>query len=396
MDKLDIVLTNFEPIFKTHPIPQQEAIDYTAWLLAIAQCSKNNIESSEEAEKIYDKMKAELNRYGVSPSHVAQRELNIFADIFCHQKKAFSTEKFPLTFENIIEDYKGKDLYNRLMLYEKLVYDLTYRWYENTTELPDDIIHATCTGYLSPSPIQKFVSNKNWGDITVTNSYQMGCYGAKPPLRMAVGFLASSYTTLALPKKRIDVLHTEYSSLHIQAVNYLPDQIVSMTLFGDGFIKYSACANLSTKTGLRVLAIQDKIIPNTLDEMTLIPGPYSFDMWLSKNVPLKIKEQIYAFVTSMCNQIQLDFETIKDKVIFALHPGGPKILDHIQERLNIKDAQIRFSRQILKKHGNMVSATLPYIWKEIIEDPEISAGTKVISIAFGPGITIAGSILEKV
>ena len=44
----------------------------------------------------------------------------------------------------------------------------------------------------------------------------------------------------------------------------------------------------------------------------------------------------------------------------------------------------------------MSSATVPYIWKHIIDSESIKSGTKVLSLAFGPGITMAAAVLEKI
>ncbi len=398
MTKSAIFMSDFHPFNYTQPIPQQSLLDYSAWLLATAQCSKNNVESTEEAEKIFEKMQSEVDRFGVSPRYVSQRELNIMQDVFSQKDKTFTTDIFPEVYANLTDNCNGIDLTSRLVIYEKLVMEVMQHWYEQAGVLPDDIIHATCTGYLSPSPLQRLLSTKGWSDLTVTHSYQMGCYGAIPPLRMAVGFLSAN-TILPKKKKSVDILHTEYSSLHFQAINNAPDQIVSMTLFGDGFMKYSVSIDDPKhfkKKGLKVLAAQDTIIPYSLNEMSLVPGPYTFEMWLSKNVPLKIGDEIYPFVVSLCKQVGLNFDDIKQDLIFALHPGGPKIIDHIKEKLVLSDDQVQLSKKILYEHGNMVSATLPYIWKAIVDDETIVPGTKVISIAFGPGLTIAGFMLEKV
>ncbi|MES2218888.1 MAG: 3-oxoacyl-[acyl-carrier-protein] synthase III C-terminal domain-containing protein [Pseudomonadota bacterium] len=397
MTKPVIFMTDFMPYNNTPPIAQQTLLDYTAWLLAIAQCSKNHVVATAEADKIFKIAQTDMDRYGVLPKYISKRELNILENVFSQQDQTISTETFPEIYENIMDNYLGIDMNGRLSIYENLVLKVMEHWYENVTILPDDIIHATCTGYISPSPIQRLLSNKKWSNVTVTHSYQMGCYGAIPPLRMAVGFLSSN-AILPKAKKCVDILHTEYSSLHFQAINNAPDQIVAMTLFGDGFIKYSIYLEDQdhvAKKCLKVLAAQDIIIPASVNEMTLKPGPYSFEMWLSKSVPMKIREEIQPFVEGLCRQIGLDFAEIKPDLIFALHPGGPKIIEHIKEQLGLSEDQIRFSKKILFEHGNIVSATVPYIWKEIIDDPTVLPGTKVVSIAFGPGLTVAGFILEK-
>jgi predicted naringenin-chalcone synthase len=51
---------------------------------------------------------------------------------------------------------------------------------------------------------------------------------------------------------------------------------------------------------------------------------------------------------------------------------------------------------VLNEHGNMASATAPHIWQAIVESPEIPVGSKVLSMAFGPGLTVIGALFEKV
>jgi predicted naringenin-chalcone synthase len=50
---------------------------------------------------------------------------------------------------------------------------------------------------------------------------------------------------------------------------------------------------------------------------------------------------------------------------------------------------------VLFDHGNMSSATLPHIWQRLIDDPAVPRGTPIPSLAFGPGLTMCGALLEK-
>jgi predicted naringenin-chalcone synthase len=83
-------------------------------------------------------------------------------------------------------------------------------------------------------------------------------------------------------------------------------------------------------------------------------------------------------------------------MVFAIHPGGPAILNQIRNRLGIEESQIAMSREVLRQHGNMASATAPHIWERIVESDEIPQGAKVLSMAFGPGLTVIGALFEKV
>ena len=63
-------------------------------------------------------------------------------------------------------------------------------------------------------------------------------------------------------------------------------------------------------------------------------------------------------------------------MIFAIHPGGPAILNQIRSRLGIEESQIALSRKVLHENGNMASATAPHIWQLIVDSDEIAAGRR--------------------
>ena len=53
------------------------------------------------------------------------------------------------------------------------------------------------------------------------------------------------------------------------------------------------------------------------------------------------------------------------------------------------------TNRVLCNYGNMSSATLPHIWESMLEDDRIQDGTPIVGLAFGPGLSICGTILEK-
>lgn len=171
-------------------------------------------------------------------------------------------------------------------------------------------------------------------------------------------------------------------------------------MFADGFIKYSASPYAEfvkrQERGLRVLAFEERLLPDSLPEMTLRPGPLQFDMSLSKRVPFLIRDSIADFVESVSAQAGVDFEREKSQMIFAIHPGGPAILNQIRNRLGIAESQLALSRRVLFENGNMASAIAPHIWEEIVASDEIPVGCKVLTMAFGPGLTVIGAVFEKV
>ena len=74
----------------------------------------------------------------------------------------------------------------------------------------------------------------------------------------------------------------------------------------------------------------------------------------------------------------------------------PKIIDNIQESLNLETWQISHSSRVLYRFGNMSSATLPHIWEKMLNSDEIPNDSLIVSLAFGPGLTLHASLFKKI
>ena len=397
---LPLVLADFRPAVMCPQFPQHQLLEYMAWVMASAQCAKRHVTSKAEANRIGVEIREQVYRYGVSADHIRQRQCSLLGHPEKRPDPGTALRELPELFKDIEENPQGAPLDQRMAFYDDLVSRFLRVRYAEADGAPDDIVHVTCAGYLSPSPVQKMVSELGWNETVVTHSYHMGCYGAFPAVRMVTGFLAASHVSVAKPKSRVDVLHTEALSIHFDVANVTPNNVVNMTLFGDGFISYSAFpehdAHERGLRGLKILACQDRILPSSAEEMSWQLGPHQFDMFLSRDVPQRIRDALPSFIESLCAQVDIDLEAQKSGMIFAIHPGGPKILEHARERLKLDPTQTELSKQVLYENGNMSSATIPHVWEKIVSTDSIPVGTKVISVGFGPGLTTAGLLLEKV
>jgi predicted naringenin-chalcone synthase len=399
VQSVPVVLSDFERVDVTAPVAQDELKEIQAHFMTIAQGAARGLTDPSEREQLATNLRERMARYGTSSEYIAQRQVSVLTSCFV-KADADNSSELVQRYGNLRAP-TGEALDERMTLFEEVACDVFERVYRDTeAPAPDDIVHVSCSGYVSPSPVQTFLSRRGWLNVGVTHSYHMGCYGAFPAIRTAVGLVGSSYVSLTKQKRRVDLVHTEFLSLHFDLLGDEPDNFVTSTLFADGFIKYSAYPEASFpkqgRSGLKVLAIDEHILPDSLPEMTLRPGPLQFDMSLSKRVPFMIRDSVADFVHALCAQTGLDFEREKESMIFAIHPGGPAILNQIRNRLGIEESQVALSRRVLHEHGNMASATAPHIWQHIVESPSIPTGSKVLSMAFGPGLTVIGALFEKV
>ncbi|MES2273541.1 MAG: 3-oxoacyl-[acyl-carrier-protein] synthase III C-terminal domain-containing protein [Chlamydiota bacterium] len=374
-----MLLTDFHSIRPTFETSQAESLDWFVDAHTKAESMKGLNEN--ELALFREALKEKLWHVGCKPDRIEKRG-HVLAD-FLHR----DWEKMEVY--RLGESPSGKNLSVRAKIFETQVDRIFEQYYPDSSSPPDDLIHVSCTGYVSPSGAQKIVSRRGWGQkTTVTHAYHMGCYGAFPAIRMATGFLSSR-------KSQADVVHTEICCLHSNPSLHQSDQLVSQSLFADGFIKYSVLRS-SENPHLKILATLEEIIPDSVHAMTWTVVDWGFRMSLAKEVPVLIARTLKGYLERLCEKAEYDFDEIRQKALFAIHPGGPKILLQIQELLKLSDAQMAYSFQILKTCGNMSSATLPHVWQMIYEDGAVLKNTPIVSLAFGPGLSISGSIMEKI
>jgi predicted naringenin-chalcone synthase len=124
-------------------------------------------------------------------------------------------------------------------------------------------------------------------------------------------------------------------------------------------------------------------------------GDHGMVMTLARDVPERIAANLRDFVTELYARAGLDIALEGKTSLFAVHPGGPRILDGVRDVLELTESQVAHSRAVLYERGNMSSATLPHIWQRMVVDPMVVRGTLIASLAFGPGLTLCGGLFRK-
>ena len=379
-----VLLHSFQSQPPKHHSGQGAILEWIAAAHAQAEITLQKPATDEAREAITRKYRKLVMRFGCSTDRIRSR--NSALDDFTHtdwdRMRIFQLNDYP----------SGKPCGERSRFFREVSGLAFDQFYAEETEPPPVLIHVTCTGYVSPSGAQRLVAKRDWGRSTeVIHAYHMGCYASLPAIRMAAGFVERG-------KARVDVVHTELCTLHMDPTQHLPEQLVVQTLFADGVIRYSASRlgeGAPVANGLELIATREEIVPNTEDAMSWMVSDFGMLMTLSRKVPDHIRAGLGAFLDRLAATAGLTTTQLCDSALFAIHPGGPRIIDEIAEHLGLRPAQIQASNAILGDFGNMSSATLPHVWKAILEDGAVQPGTLVVSLAFGPGLTISGALLRK-
>ncbi|CAN7277146.1 type III polyketide synthase [Microbacterium maritypicum] len=266
---------------------------------------------------------------------------------------------------------------------------------------PADVTHVitvSCTGFHAPGPEYEIVRALGLSDaVQRFHLGFMGCYASMPALRAASQFCAADENAVVL------VVSVELCTLHLRSSED-PDTIVASSLFADGAAAGIVTARdlPSPSTGLRLDRFHTAIAPEGEKDMAWTIGDTGFEMILSTAVPQIIGETIigalrplYAAEESLGEAFEAGSvgEVVEH---WAIHPGGRSILDKVQERLHLSDAQLHPAREVLRQNGNMSSATVLFVLKHILEEEGARAGDRVSAMAFGPGLTAESALMTVV
>ena len=238
------------------------------------------------------------------------------------------------------------------------------------------LITVSCTGMSAPGldlqVMELMELNKN---IFRTSVNFMGCYAAIHALKMADAFCKNDTNANVL------VVCTELCTLHFQRENSL-DNIASSLLFGDG----SAAVLISgsnESNGVKLEGFYSEVIPKGKRDMAWELSSTGFLMTLSGYVPDLIEEDF----NSVVDRSLQEKNWVKDDITsWCIHPGGKRILEAISKSVSIKKEQLESSYHVLQEYGNMSSATILFVLKELMQQKE--KGKKIFGAAFGPGLTV--------
>jgi alkylresorcinol/alkylpyrone synthase len=236
---------------------------------------------------------------------------------------------------------------------------------------------VTCTGYRTPGlDIELARMLPLPADARRLLIGHTGCHAALPALATAADYVAAHDRPAVM-------LCLELTSLHLQPATIDPGQMVSHALFAD------AAAAVVVKpgaSGMRVVDVAARTDTDRRHQMTWDITDLGFRMGLSPEVPDALAEHVGPLVKDLLGRHGHD---VRDVAAWAVHPGGPRILDAIEEGLELDPSALAASRKVLAEHGNCSSATVLLVLQEL--GPQDGP---VVALAFGPGLTLYAALLE--
>ncbi len=257
------------------------------------------------------------------------------------------------------------------------------------------LITISCTGFSAPGVDFEVIRRLDLSpSVQRTHIGFMGCHAALNGLNVARNIIAADPSAVVL------LGAVELCSLHQQYTDD-PQQLVANSLFADGaaavilvgqrfpdsdddfdaeppsdFLNYQVRSNYSF------------VVPSTAEMMSWTIGDHGFRMSLDPQVPSIIEGRLRYVLEGWLDEHKIALSDIDG---WAIHPGGPRIVESVGRALGLIESDLAPSLSILANHGNMSSPTVLFIIKSLMEFS--SPPKRILTLAFGPGLCIEACLL---
>ncbi len=264
----------------------------------------------------------------------------------------------------------------RMQLYERTAPDLAERAVRGLdlgeeAQAVTHLIVTSCTGFSAPGLDLEIVARCGLNpSVERTVVGFMGCYAAMNALKLARHIVRSE------PDSKVLVVSLELCTIHLQDTSDL-EQILSFLIFGDGC---AAALVTAEPKGLSLDRFHALLAPEAAAQITWNIRDNGFNMVLSGQTPASVGQVLREGHTRVLGNAR-----VQDIDLWAVHPGGRSILDAVESALELPADALGVSREVLRRYGNMSSATVLFVLGDILAGAQ--RGQRGCAMAFGPGLT---------
>lgn len=242
----------------------------------------------------------------------------------------------------------------------------------------DIVFSTTVTGLAVPTVEARLAARVGLRqDVKRIPLFGLGCVAG------AAGTARMHDYLRAFPDQVAALLAVELCSLTIQREDNSVANLVATSLFGDGAAAVIAQgANRSGRehTGPRVLATRSRLYPDTEDVMGWKIGADGFRIVLSADVAGVTQKYLGDDVRDFLADHGLKPQDVSR---WICHPGGPRVIETVEEVLGLPGDALDRTRKSLRDNGNLSSVSVLDVLRANLADPP-PAGSIGLMIAMGP------------
>ncbi|CAA7026130.1 unnamed protein product [Microthlaspi erraticum] len=231
-------------------------------------------------------------------------------------------------------------------------------------------------------------------DVNRVMLYFLGCYGGVTGLRVAKDIAENN------PGSRVLLTTSETTILGFRPPNKArPYDLVGAALFGDGAaaVIIGAEPRESEAPFMELHYAVQQFLPGTQNVIDGRLTEEGINFKLGRDLPQKIEENIEEFCKKLMGKAGDDSMEFND-MFWAVHPGGPAILNRLETKLKLEGEKLESSRRALVDYGNVSSNTILYVMENMRDELKKKGDAAQewgLGLAFGPGITFEGLLLRS-
>ncbi len=250
----------------------------------------------------------------------------------------------------------------------------------------DAIIAVSSSGIATPSLDALMIDRLELRpDVERLPVFGLGCAGG------VIGLARAGQMAISRPGSNVLLLVVELCGLTFRSDDNSKSNVIATALFGDG----AAAAILTVDAPIggsapRLTAWGEHTWPGTPDVMGWTVEDDGLGVLFSQSIPTIVQRDYRAALDRF---LAVNALSLGDIDTFAVHPGGARVVDALEQALDLVSGALTDSRAVLRDFGNMSAATVMFVLERILLAPKPSGRTLVSSL--GPGFTAGFTILEQ-
>jgi len=240
----------------------------------------------------------------------------------------------------------------------------------------DTIVTISSTGIATPTVEALAMEEMGFRqDVQRVPVFGLGCAGGVSGLSVAAQLARGA------PGSKVLLVALEACTLSFRSDRLRKADIIATVLFGDG----AAAAIVSTDDGVQskchLGAGIQKTWPDTLDIMGWSVDGDGLGVIFDRSIPAFASEHMREAFDAACEAAGLPKNDLARPVF---HPGGTKVVEALENALELQAGTCAAERRILRDYGNMSAPTALFVLKEVMEQGQRG---KMMMGALGPGFT---------
>lgn len=243
---------------------------------------------------------------------------------------------------------------------------------------------VTTTTHSAPGPDALAPALGMRENVEILSLGPMGCYAALPALTACAHWVAARRRPAVL-------LAVDLFSPHLQPPPYDKEAAVVLTLFGDGAAAAVLRPDEPGAPGARVIDAEQLTVPAHAEDLQVHIGNQGLWIRLAPTMPDVVAGAVGLPAKALLARNGLAWG---DVTWWAVHPGGRRILDRVEEAIGLPEDSMTVARAVMREYGNTAAPAVLGVLRRLQSTRPLGPAEHGVVLAFGPGATIWAVLLR--